>query len=80
LFDDTAILEEYDMGGVADGSETMGDLEDGAVGSGRPDGVEKCLFCRGVEMSAQLVKEENRSVLEEGTGESEALSLTSREA
>ena len=74
-FRDAAAVEDDDLVGAADCGEAMGDDDDGAV-------LHQSLQCLldedfgfGVEVRCRFVKDEDRCVFEERSGDGEALAL-----
>ena len=79
FFDDAAILENDDEIGIAHGAEAMGNDECGAAVH---DGAEVLLDAAlrfGVEGAGGFVEYEDRRIVVEGTGNGDALALTSRD-
>ena len=75
LLDDAAVFHGDDDVGVADGGKAMGDDEGGAVGHEPGEGAADGHLVDGIEMAGGLVENEDRGVLEEGSGDGDTLAL-----
>src|SRR3954470_18131779 len=79
LLDDAAGVDDDDQVGVDDGRQAMRDDEGGAAGA---HGVQRLLdpgLRLRIERAGRLVEQQDRSVLEQGPGDCQALALAAGE-
>lgn len=73
--DNHAVAEHDDLVRLADGAESVGDDDGGAVGKGSIEGLHDFLFVDGVERVGGFVEEEVIRAFVEGAGDEDALAL-----
>ena len=79
LFNDTALVEHTNEVGMADGGEAVGDGDGGAVLHQSFQGLlHKALTLR-VEGAGGFIQNEDRRILQDSTGDADALTLTATE-
>ena len=76
LFGDATLVENDDMVGVSNRRETVSDHQSGAPFGEMGERLMDQLFVDGVEMRRGLVKDEDRSIFEQGPGDGESLPLS----
>ena len=79
LLDDLSVVHDQDTVGILDGGETMGDHQGRAVRHQLLQGGLDMALGLGVECGGRLVQDQDRGVLEHGTGNRETLALPARE-
>ena len=79
LFDDLSFVEDVDFVGVLDGGQAVGDGDGGACTHESLKGFLYESLALGVEGAGGFVKDEDGRVLEDGTGDGDALALTAAE-
>ena len=77
--DDPAVVEDEDAIGVAQGGQSVGDEDDGAIGAGGVDGLLDQPFAGVVQCRGALVEDQDRWILEEDPGQGNPLPLSARQ-
>ena len=74
-----SLVHHDDLVGVADGLQVVGNDQDSAIADKGGHRLLYFVFIDGIDIARYLVQKEDGSILEEGTGDGEALLLSARQ-
>src|SRR5437667_9643409 len=79
LLGDSSFAHHHNLIDITKGTEPMRNCQDGAANNERVQCVHDLCFGFDIQVGCWFVENENRSIAQDGTGNSEALALTAGE-